>query len=72
MQIASDLTVVHGFVHADVKGLLMRLGMAKSKKDGFDQIADVNEIAFDRLAVRIEHHRDGAGTEVLVGALRSD
>ena len=54
-QVVGDLQIVDGFVHANVEGLLVGFRVIESEDDAFDQVGDVDEIAFYGFAGGIEH-----------------
>jgi len=54
-EVVGYLLVVDGFVHADVEGLLVGFGVIEGDEDAFDQVVDMDEIAFYGFAGGIEH-----------------
>src|SRR5208283_171170 len=68
-QIIGRLPVIHRLIHANVEGLLARLRMIERFQDGIRKIADVNEIAFDGMAIRIKHQGHRAAFAIGVGPL---
>lgn len=52
-EVVGDVSVIDGFVHADVKFLLACLGMIEGGEDGRDEVIKVDEVAGDRVVVGI-------------------
>src|SRR6185437_4281086 len=71
-QVIAYLAIVHGFIHANVESLPIRVGLIERKQNRVDQIADVNEITPDRNSIGIQHDRHGARPDVLIRACRAD
>ena len=66
------MQIVDRFIHTNVEGLLVCFRVIESEDDAFDQVDDVDEIAFYRLAGGIEHQRHGVALRVFVGGFGTD
>ena len=53
-EILRHLLIVHWLVHANVEGLLARFGMVKRDDHAFNEVTEVDKVAFHRLPVGIE------------------
>ena len=66
------MEVVDGLVHANVESLLVRCRVIEGEDDAFDQIADVDEVAFHGFAGGIEHQGHGVALGVFGGVFGAD
>lgn len=69
-EVLGQRTIIDRFIHADVEGLLTGGGVIEGEQNGRDEIINVDEIAFDRLAGGVEHDGDGSGAAIFFGAMR--